>query len=121
MFDARVLDAYQPLHERFEAELAGLDVAIDVVPRMRLNAGHSQWPEDVVADGPVPLGRLVPAGVDRSGQPTRPRLIIFRRPVEQRTKTSFELQELLTLILTKLIAVYLNVTPETIDPKFSWE
>lgn len=121
LFDARVLDAYQPLYERFEQDLIGLDVAIDVVPRMRLNAGHAQWPDDVVADGPVPLGRLVPAGVDHTGQPTRPRLIIFRRPVEQRAKTSFELQEMLNLILTKLIAVYLNVTPETIDPKFSWE
>lgn len=121
MFDARVLDAYQPLYERFEGELSGLDVAVDVVPRMRLSAGHTQWPDDVVADGPVPLGRLVPAGVDHSGQPTRPRLIVFRRPVEQRTQSPFELQDLLTFILTKLIAVYLNVTPETIDPKFSKE
>lgn len=121
MFDARVLDAYQPLYERFESELSGLDVAVDVVPRMRLSAGHTQWPDDVVADGPVPLGRLVPAGVDHSGQPTRPRLIVFRRPVEQRTQSPFELQDLLTFILTKLIAVYLNVTPETIDPKFSKE
>ncbi|AEI10083.1 hypothetical protein CRES_1731 [Corynebacterium resistens DSM 45100] len=121
LFDARVLDAYQPLYERFEHELAGLDVAIDIVPRMRLNAGHTHWPDDVVAVGPVPLGRLVPAGVDHAGQPTRPRLIIFRRPVEQRAKSPFELQELLTLILTKLIAVYLNVSPETIDPQFTWE
>lgn len=121
LFDARVLDAYQPLYERFEHDLAGLDVAIDIVPRMRLNAGHTHWPDDVVAVGPVPLGRLVPAGVDHAGQPTRPRLIIFRRPVEQRAKSPFELQELLTLILTKLIAVYLNVSPETIDPQFTWE
>ncbi len=121
LFDARVLDAYQPLYERFEDDLAGLDVAIDIVPRMRLNAGHTHWPDDVVAVGPVPLGRLVPAGVDHAGQPTRPRLIIFRRPVEQRVKSPFELQELLTLILTKLIAVYLNVSPETIDPQFTWE
>lgn len=121
LFDAHVLDAYQPLYERFEDDLAGLDVAIDIVPRMRLNAGHTHWPDDVVAVGPVPLGRLVPAGVDHAGQPTRPRLIIFRRPVEQRAKSPFELQELLTLILTKLIAVYLNVSPETIDPQFTWE
>lgn len=120
-FDAAVIDAYEPIVERFEEQLASLDVAVDVVPRMRLDVGYKQWPDDVVADGQVPLGRLVPAGVDSKGRPTRPRIIIFRRPVEIRAQGAAALREQLHVILVRLVAVYLNVSPEMIDPRFSWD
>ncbi|WP_312097031.1 metallopeptidase family protein [Corynebacterium dentalis] len=120
-FDAAVMDAYEPIAEQLESQLASLDVAVDVVPRMRLDVGYRQWPDDVVADGQVPLGRLVPAGVDASGRPTRPRIIVFRRPVESRTDSAESLREQLHYILVRLVAVYLNVSPNTIDPRFSWE
>lgn len=120
-FDNAVMDAYEPIAEQLETQLSSLDVAVDVVPRMRLEVGYRQWPEDVVADGQVPLGRLVPAGVDASGRPTRPRIIIFRRPVESRATDPEALREQLHYIFVRLVAVYLNVTPETIDPRFTWE
>ena len=120
-FDAAVMDAYEPIAEQLESQLASLDVAVDVVQRMRLDVGYRQWPDDVVADGQVPLGRLVFAGVDASGCPTRPRIIIFRRPVESRTDSAESLREQLHYILVRLVAVYLNVSPNTIDPRFSWE
>ncbi|AHI03717.1 hypothetical protein CFAL_08975 [Corynebacterium falsenii DSM 44353] len=120
-FDDAVIEAFEPIAERYADELAAVDVAVDVVPRMRLNTGYRQWPDDVVAAGQVPLGRLVPAGVDADGLPTRPRIIIFRRPIESRVDNRSELSEMLTYILTRLVAVYLNVTPETIDPTFTWE
>lgn len=120
-FDNAVIDAYEPIVERFEDRLSALDVAVDVVPRMRLEVGYRQWPEDVVADGQVPLGRLVPAGVDTAGRPTRPRIIIFRRPVELRASTPTALRDQLHDILVRLVAVYLNVSPEVIDPTFTWD
>ncbi|WP_459611002.1 metallopeptidase family protein [Corynebacterium urogenitale] len=120
-FDTAVIDAYEPIVERFDDRLAALDVAVDIVPRMRLDVGYRQWPEDVVADGQVPLGRLVPAGVDSSGRPTRPRIIIFRRPVELRAGSPAMLREQLHDILVRLVAVYLNVSPEVIDPSFTWD
>ncbi|MCZ9288936.1 hypothetical protein HMPREF3166_04350 [Corynebacterium sp. HMSC08A12] len=116
-FDDAVLDAFEPILERFDAELSSLDVAVDVVPRMRLSAGYRQWPEDVVADGQVPLGRLVTAGVDNTGAPTRPRIIIFRRPVESRATSARELQDILRMIIVRLVACYLNVSPTQIDPR----
>ena len=116
-FDDAVLDAFEPILERFDAELSSLDVAVDVVPRMRLSAGYRQWPEDVVADGQVPLGRLVTAGVDNTGAPTRPRIIIFRRPVESRATSARELQDILRMIIVRLVACYLNVSPPQIDPR----
>ena len=67
-FDALVLDALEPIEARWRHELTKLDVAVDDVPEVREN-GHS--PADgVLHDGAVPLSRLVPAGVDRSGLPT---------------------------------------------------
>lgn len=120
-FDQAVLDSYERILENFEPELASLDIAVDIVPRMRLQAGYTQWPEDVVADGQVPLGRLVPAGVDGEGTPTRPRLIVFRRPVEMRVESRAELNDLLRFILTRLVAYYLNLQPEQIDPQFTWD
>lgn len=116
-FDDAVIDAFEPILERFDAELSSLDIAVDVVPRMRLNTGYRQWPEDVVADGQVPLGRLVAAGVDNKGTPTRPRIIVFRRPVESRASSAQDLQNLLRMIIVRLVACYLNVTPDQIDPR----
>ncbi len=118
-FDDAVIDAFEPILERFDAELSSLDIAVDVVPRMRLSAGYRQWPEDVVADGQVPLGRLVVAGVDSKGAPTRPRIIIFRRPVESRAASAQDLHELLRMIIVRLVACYLNVSPDQIDPRLS--
>lgn len=116
-FDDAVIDAFEPILERFDAELSSLDIAVDVVPRMRLNTGYRQWPEDVVADWQVPLGRLVAAGVDNKGTPTRPRIIVFRRPVESRASSAQDLQDLLRMIIVRLVACYLNVTPDQIDPR----
>ncbi|WP_288813259.1 metallopeptidase family protein [uncultured Corynebacterium sp.] len=120
-FDNAVMDAYEPIAEQFESQLSSLDVAVDVVPRMRLEVGYQQWPDDVVAEGQVPLGRLVPAGVDAEGRPTRPRIIIFRRPVELRADSPEALRDQLHHMLVRLVAAYLNVTPETIDPRFTWD
>lgn len=120
-FDTAVLDVYAPILDRFGGRLDGLDIAIDLVPRMRLESSAARWTDEVAADGPVPLGRLVPAGVDESGAPTRPRLIIFRRPVEQRCTNRLEVEEWLRYVLGRLVATYLNVAPEVIDPGFNWE
>lgn len=121
LFDAAVLDTYAPILDRFGDRLDGLDIAVDLVPRMRLESSTAQWSDEVAADGPVPLGRLVPAGVDESGAPTRPRLIIFRRPVEQRAPTRAETEDWLRFVIARLVATYLNLSPEVVDPGFSWD
>ena len=119
-FDQIVLEAYAPLHNAYFEQLAGVDLAVDTIPRMRLRADAAVLPDEIVADGPVPLGRVLQAGVDRDGNPTRARLVVFRMPVEQRTKTTMERSELITWILDALVANYLNVDPRVIDPEFPW-
>ncbi|QGU06620.1 hypothetical protein COCCU_03330 [Corynebacterium occultum] len=119
-FDVAVLEAYAPIQQAFGEELLGLDLAVDTIPRMRLRADMTVLPDEIIADGPVPLGRVIPAGVDPSGNPTRARIVIFRMPVEQRTTTVMERQELLATILTALVANYLNLDPRDVDPRFQW-
>lgn len=116
-FDMAVLEAYEPIEQRFKQRLAGLDVAVDEIPRIAAKDPDSvQWPSEVVADGPIPLARLISAGVDVRGNPTRARILLFRKPIEQRAKDADELGDLLRDILVAQVASYLDVDPSVIDP-----
>ena len=63
-------------------------------------------------DGPVPLGRIIQAGIDIHGYPTRARIVIFRMPIEQRVQGAKEQQELLTIVL---IVVLLELQHHLMD------
>lgn len=116
-FDMAVLEAYEPIEQRWKQRLAALDVAVDEIPRIAAkNPDSVQWPPEVVADGPIPLARLIPAGVDVRGNPTRARILLFRKPIEQRANDSTELGDLLHEILVAQVATYLDVEPTVIDP-----
>ncbi|MCS5478643.1 metallopeptidase family protein [Corynebacterium sp. YIM 101645] len=119
-FDVAVLEAYAPIQHSFPEQLAGLDIAVDTVPRMQLRADMTVMPDEIVADGPVPLGRIIPAGVDPQGRPTRARIVVFRMPIEQRAAHPQEREELLATILTVLVSQFLNLDPRDIDPGFQW-
>ncbi len=112
-----VLEAYEPIERRWQQRVSTLDVAVDEIPRIAAKDPESvQWPPEVVADGPIPLARLIPAGVDVRGNPTRARILLFRKPIEQRANDSLELGELLHEILVAQVATYLDVEPTVIDP-----
>lgn len=116
-FDMAVLEAYEPIERRWQDRVSGLDVAVDEIPRMCPKDPDSvQWPPEVVADGPIALARLIPAGVDVRGNTTRARIVLFRKPIERRAKDTIELGELLHEILVAQVATYLDVDPSVIDP-----
>ena len=112
-----VLEAYEPIERLWQQRLNGLDVAVDEIPRIAPKDPDSvQWPPEVVADGPIALARLIPAGVDVRGQATRARILLFRKPIERRAKDSVDLTDLLHEILVAQVATYLGVEPSVIDP-----
>ena len=116
-FDMAVLEAYEPIERRWQERVATLDVAVDEIPRIApKNPDRVQWPPEVVADGPIALARLIPAGVDVRGNSTRARIVLFRKPIERRAKDSDELTELLHELLVAQVATYLGVEPSVIDP-----
>ncbi|ANE81772.1 exonuclease [Mycobacterium adipatum] len=116
-FDMAVLEAYEPIERRWHQRVSGLDVAVDEIPRIAPKDPDSvQWPAEVVADGPIALARLIPAGVDVRGNATRARIVLFRKPIERRAKDTDELADLLHEVLVAQVATYLGVEPSVIDP-----
>ena len=112
-----VLEAYEPIERRWQQRLTGLDVAVDEIPRIApKDPENVQWPPEVVADGPIALARLIPAGVDVRGEHTRARIVLFRKPIERRAKNSEDLTDLLHEILVAQVATHLGVEPSVIDP-----
>ncbi|MDQ4020853.1 MAG: metallopeptidase family protein [Actinomycetota bacterium] len=115
-FDAIVLDALEPIDARWHTELERLDVAVDEVPEVTdCDPATVTWGSDVVEDGKVPLARLVPAGVDRTGLPTRARIVLYRRPLENRAQGGGDLSDLVHEVLVEQVASYLGVDPDLID------
>ena len=111
-FDALVLDALEPIEARWRAELAKLDVAVDDVPEV----SRGEPPADgVLADSGVPLASLIPAGLDSRGLPTSARIVLYRRPLEARSKDTAALAELVHEVLIKQVATYLGLDPDVID------
>jgi hypothetical protein len=112
-----VLEAYEPIERRWSSRLGTLDIAVDEIPRISPKDPESvQWPPEVVADGPIALARLIPAGVDVRGNSTRARIVLFRKPIERRVKDTADLEELLHEILVAQVATHLGVEPSVIDP-----
>ncbi len=116
-FDRLVMEAFAPLESRWYDRLTKLDISVDDVPRIRpLHPDSVTWPDEVVADGPVPLSRLIPVGVDRFGAATRAQVVLFRKPLELRAGNPDDMVDLLREILVQQIATYLGVDPDVIDP-----
>lgn len=115
-FDAIVLGALEPIDERWHVQLGRLDIAVDEVPEVSdVNPATVVWGPDIVEDGKVPLARLVPAGVDRRGLPTRARIVLYRRPLESRAQDGLDLADLVHDVLIEQIAAYLGVDPESVE------
>jgi predicted Zn-dependent protease with MMP-like domain len=113
-FDALVLAALEPIEARWRTELTKLDVAVDDVPDVRGDEDNIAA-EGTLTDAGVPLARLVPAGVDRRGQPTKARIVLFRRPLEARARDGADLADLVHHVLVDQVANYLGVDPNIID------
>lgn len=115
-FDAIVLEALEPIEQRWHAELTELDVAVDEVPEVQTTTPEKVvWDDDVVVDANVPLARLVPAGVDRRGLPTRARIVLYRRPLEARARDGQDMADLLHDVLIEQVATYLGLDPDVIE------
>ncbi|MEV1049547.1 metallopeptidase family protein [Streptomyces sp. NPDC049887] len=64
-------------------------------------------------DESVPLGRSVPAG---KGGPAR--IVVYRRPVEIRTKNRDERALLVHEVVVEQVADLLGLAPESVDPRY---
>jgi predicted Zn-dependent protease with MMP-like domain len=102
-FDDLVRDSADRL-ERQWPQLSGVDFAVQEVPRPEGRDGLAHA---------VPLGRLVPACGDRPGC-----VIVYRRPVELRTRSREERALLVHEIVVEQVAELLGLSPESVDPRY---
>ena len=111
-FDDLVLDAVARLEGRWEAELAGVEFAVQEVPEA------DELTDDSV---PLPLARTVP-GSPESTDPDRPatpaRIIVYRRPLLARAENDGELSDLVFDVVVEEFADFLGIEPESVDPGY---
>ncbi|MFF0163350.1 metallopeptidase family protein [Streptomyces sp. NPDC005263] len=100
-----VQDSVERLERRWP-QLADIDFLVLEVPRL-------DGPGEVWNDEAVPLGGTI---ASEDGQ--RARVIVYRRPVEIRTKGRDERAALVHEIVVEQVAELLGLTPETVDPRY---
>jgi hypothetical protein len=100
-FDELVLSLVERLGTRWEKEWGKLEFGTEDVPQL-----PDDWEEE-----PVPLGALTRA---KPGVPAR--IVVFRRPIELRAKTTIERTALVNEVLVEHLADLLGRDPDEIDP-----
>src|ERR1700751_3407308 len=111
-FDDMVLDAVARLESRWEAELEGVEFAVQEVPEA----------DELVDDSmPLPLARTVPATPGAGDPPppaTRARLAGYRRPLVPGSEGDAWLSELVFDVVVEEFANFLGLDPDTVDPGY---
>jgi predicted Zn-dependent protease with MMP-like domain len=114
-FDDLVLLAVSQLEPRWEAELSGVEFAVEEIP-----------PADLASDDPdpVPLARLDQGSAD-AGSPSHParpaRIVLYRRPLMARADGDEELGELVLDVVVEEFARLLGLDPQVVDPGYPGE
>ncbi|KAB8160121.1 hypothetical protein FH609_014715 [Streptomyces sp. 3MP-14] len=101
-FDSLVHDSAERLRRRLP-QLDGVDFVVREVPVLR----------DASADGAVPLG-----GVVRASRGRRDRIVVYRRPVELRSRNRDECAQLVHEVVVEQAAELLGLAPESVDPGY---
>jgi predicted Zn-dependent protease with MMP-like domain len=117
-FDDLVLAAVAQLEPRWEAELSGVEFAVEEVPATDLPPDG--LPTDI--GDPVPLARIEPAWSRTADpdQPARPaRIVLYRRPLLARADGEDELSDLVLDVVIEEFARLLGLDPQIIDPGYA--
>ncbi|MDB1087158.1 metallopeptidase family protein [Streptomyces sp. ACA25] len=104
-FDALVHDSAERLRRRLP-QLAGVVFGVQEVPRLPAR-------EKAPAGEAVPLGGVVRS---RTGHPDV--IVVYRRPVELRSRDREERALLVHEVVVEQAAELLGLTPEAVDPRY---
>ncbi|MCX4664215.1 hypothetical protein GT204_10970 [Streptomyces sp. SID4919] len=105
LFTDLVQDSVERLERRWP-QLSDIDFLVLEVPRL-------DPPDGAADEEPVPLGGVVTAKEGR-----RARVVIYRRPVEIRSKGRDERAALVHEVVVEQVAELLGLTPEAVDPHY---
>ncbi len=131
-FDDLVLLAVSQLEPRWEAELTGIEFAIEEIPPILPDGDDQEIPLARLEAGSAPGGGQDPSGLlslpgqrsfgDHRERPARPaRIVLYRRPLLARADGEEELAELVLDVIVEQFAHWLGVDPQTVDPGYPAE
>ncbi|QCX77018.1 Possibl zinc metallo-peptidase [Streptomyces sp. YIM 121038] len=106
-FTDLVQDSVERLERRWP-QLTEIDFLVLEVPPVSGGAPDEEWTAET-----VPLGGTVSAS---EGRPAR--VVIYRRPVEIRTKGRDERAALVHEVVVEQVAELLGLSPESVDPRY---
>ena len=102
-----MLDAVEHVERHWQKELDGVEFGVEDVPPPLTDG------EVVELDG---LGRGRTAVPHRAGRPPQPtRIVIYRRPMELRSRNPLDLADLIHDVVVEQIAEYLGLDPDIVD------
>ena len=105
-----MLDAVERVESRLDDGLDRVEFGVEDVPPVA-DAESPVWDGDVLADGDIPLSRVIPAAGS-----ALPRVVLYRRPVEARATDPADLGDLVFDIVVEQVARLLGLDPDELDP-----
>jgi predicted Zn-dependent protease with MMP-like domain len=108
-FDRLAADAVEHVEHRWRERLSQVEFVVDLVP--------STDPDDTtdgeIESAGVPLARIVPAQGRHKAH-----IVLYRKPMELRARDLEDLQDLLHDVVVQVVANYLGLDPDVVDPGF---
>jgi predicted Zn-dependent protease with MMP-like domain len=111
-FDRIASDAVEHVEHRWRAELANVEFAVDLVPALEPDTAAA------TLDGAIESGGVLLASIIPARGPEKAHIVLYRKPIELRARDLEDLEDLVHDIVVHVIANYLGLDPETVDPGF---
>jgi predicted Zn-dependent protease with MMP-like domain len=111
-FDRIASEAVEHVEHRWREQLAGVEFAVDLVPATDLD------PTDPAMDGAIESGGVLLAQIVPGTGRTPTLIVLYRKPIELRARGVEDLEDLLHDVVVQVIANYLGLEPDVVDPGF---
>jgi predicted Zn-dependent protease with MMP-like domain len=109
-FDRIASEAVDHIEHRWRDELANVSFAVDLVPATDAR-GSARPTEGAIESAGVLLAQILPGS---AGRPTQ--IVLYRKPIELRATSLEDLQDLVHDVVVQVIANFLGLEPEVVDP-----
>jgi predicted Zn-dependent protease with MMP-like domain len=111
-FDRIASEAIEHVEHRWREQLADVEFAVDLVPAGEVDPANPAM-DGAIESGGVLLAQILP-GTGR----TRTHIVLYRKPIELRARGIEDLEDLVHDVVVQVIANYLGLEPDVVDPGF---
>jgi predicted Zn-dependent protease with MMP-like domain len=111
-FDRIATHAVEHVEHRWREQLASVEFAVDLVPSGDVDP-HNPAMDGAIESAGVLLAQILPA---KGRSPAH--IVLYRKPIELRARGVEDLEDLVHDIVVQVIANYLGLEPDVVDPGF---